>query len=335
MAYTIQEILNDVYDASSNGLKIAGTVSGSLTITGDLTVNGDFNFGDATTDVLTINGQLHLGDDIEQTFGNTSAAPNATLTWETADANANALLLTLPEGGATDVPVFALGDASAAGVDLGLFDGITDPTLAVISDDQTKAMQLSHDGTNGVIKTSDSGSVDVPDLTAGIIQMPDDGGLVDIVDMAVTSTPASGTEEGYIFNVDSNPILTVKTEADSSGSIQTNKVLVNARLLGQQGVDVASATNLTLLEGNVFELTGTTKVDLISNLGWNEGSEVTLVANESVVIDNGTATSGTNITIRLNGAGDYSMTADDTLTLILASTTASGQMWVEKARSVN
>lgn len=110
----------------------------------------------------------------------------------------------------------------------------------------------------------------------------------------------------------------------------------DGRVLRAQGADVASATNLTLgTDGNSFELTGTTKVDLISNVNWTEGSTVTLIANESVVIDHGTATSGTNIQIKLSGAVDYSMTADDTLTLILSSTTAGGQVWREVGRSVN
>jgi hypothetical protein len=109
----------------------------------------------------------------------------------------------------------------------------------------------------------------------------------------------------------------------------------DGRVLETQGADVASATNLTLgSDGNSFELTGTTKVDLISNVGWTEGSVVILIANESVVIDHGTATSGTNVQIRLAGAIDYSMTAGDTLTLCLSSTTAEGQAWRELARTV-
>jgi len=110
----------------------------------------------------------------------------------------------------------------------------------------------------------------------------------------------------------------------------------DGRILGTQGADVASATNLTLgTDGNAFELTGTTKVDLISNVGWQEGSIITLIANESVTIDSGTATSGTNVQILLaGGAGtDFAMTANDTLTLMLCSTTAGGQAWREVSRS--
>jgi hypothetical protein len=106
------------------------------------------------------------------------------------------------------------------------------------------------------------------------------------------------------------------------------------RNLSMQGVDVASATNTTLSAGNVFELTGTTKVDLISSVGWQEGSQIILVCNESVDIDHGTATSGTNITIMLAGASDFSCTANDTIGLVLSSTTAGGQAWREIFRSV-
>jgi len=110
----------------------------------------------------------------------------------------------------------------------------------------------------------------------------------------------------------------------------------DGRVLETQGADVASATNLTLgTDGNVFEITGTTKIDLISNLGWQNGAEITLVCNESVTFDDGTATSSTNITLVLAGGVDFSCTADVTLVLKLTETTASGQAWREVSRSVN
>lgn len=119
-------------------------------------------------------------------------------------------------------------------------------------------------------------------------------------------------------------------------NLRPSEIKMLGRFHSVQGADVASATLLALgFDGNVFELTGTTAVTLISNIGWQEGAEVTLVANESVVITNGTATSGTDIIIKLAGAANYSMTADDTLKLCLCSTTAGGQAWREVARSVN
>lgn len=121
-----------------------------------------------------------------------------------------------------------------------------------------------------------------------------------------------------------------------ASSFKPSEIKMLGRFHAIQGADVASATLLALgYDGNVFELTGVTAVTLISNIGWQEGAEVTLVANESVVITNGTATSGTDITIKLAGAANYSMTADDTLKLCLCSTTAGGQAWRECGRSIN
>jgi hypothetical protein len=110
---------------------------------------------------------------------------------------------------------------------------------------------------------------------------------------------------------------------------------MSSRLQRKQGADVASATNLTVgNDGDVFELTGTTKVDLINATNFQEGSVITLIANESVVIDHGTATSGSNTQILLAGAVDYSMTAGDTLSLCLSSTTAGGTAWREISRAI-
>jgi len=105
-------------------------------------------------------------------------------------------------------------------------------------------------------------------------------------------------------------------------------------IVGSQGTDIASSANIAIpRDGNTFELTGTTKVELISNIGYQDGMEITLIANENVTIDHATATSGTNITILLAGGADFDMTANDTLKLVLSTTTAGGQAWRELSRT--
>ncbi len=56
-----------------------------------------------------------FNDDIALKFG---TGGTASVLWETADANANALIFAAPEGGATDVPVFIFGDAYSIVLDL-------------------------------------------------------------------------------------------------------------------------------------------------------------------------------------------------------------------------
>ncbi len=109
---------------------------------------------------------------------------------------------------------------------------------------------------------------------------------------------------------------------------------LDGRLLCTQGADVGSGTSLTLgSDGNTFEITGTTQIDQILITGWQNGSVITLVFNESVTVRHAVATSGSNVTILLAGAGNFSATANDTLTLVLCETTATGQAWRELART--
>lgn len=114
----------------------------------------------------------------------------------------------------------------------------------------------------------------------------------------------------------------------------TGNIIAAARILGKQGTDVASTTNLVLpADGNVFEVTGTTKIDLISNLGWQNGSEITLFFTSTANVDHGTATSTTNITIKLDGGVDFVPAAGDMLKLTLAEVGGT-QVWRESGRVV-
>lgn len=158
------------------------------------------------------------------------------------------------------------------------------------------------------------------------------GGYFALLNAAPTLTSAAllcdnGTQTDPIFVAKDNGTTVFRV-------LDGGYVELSSRILKFQGTDIASASTITLGSGNSFELTGTTAVDLISSTGWQEGSEITLIANESVTINHGTATSGSNITIKLAGSANFNMTADDVLTLILSSTTAGGQAWREKSRTV-
>jgi len=147
-------------------------------------------------------------------------------------------------------------------------------------------------------------------------------------------TQTTGAVNSYGLRITGAETLTSGTQYGLFVSAAASRF--DGRILSNQGADIASATNITLgNDGNSFEITGTTKIDLIANTGWDNGAIVTLIANASVIIDHGTASSGANIQILLNGGGDFSMTVNDTLTIILSETTAGGQVWREVGRSVN
>jgi len=93
----------------------------------------------------------------------------------------------------------------------------------------------------------------------------------------------------------------------------------NGRILGAQGADVASTNNLVLgTDGNVFEITGTTDINLLSNIGWQNGSTVRLMFTSTATVKDAQATSTTNITILLDGSVDFDPTAGDTIELTLS-----------------
>lgn len=176
-------------------------------------------------DFLTLPG-LFLADDAPIELGNTSAAPNATIIWETADPNANYLLFALPDGGATDVPVFAVGDATALNKDLGLYDGVTAPSIVALDATATKGIRIYHDGTNGYLASSSGDVVVSPNLQTGTITFPADAGAVTIVNMPITAA-AINTEESYSFQIDSTTVLKVYGESTGAGGLQNARVAVS------------------------------------------------------------------------------------------------------------
>lgn len=138
------------------------------------------------------------------------------------------------------------------------------------------------------------------------------------------------------FNASTGNSILLGVNNTEYARVNSTALTLGIRMLQKQGADVASATNLTLgSDGNAFEITGTTTIDLILITGWQNGSVVRLVFNESLTVRHGIATSGSNVTILLAGAANFSATANDTLTLMLCETTAGGQAWREVARSVN
>ena len=88
-----------------------------------------------TVSNLTVTGDLVVHGETRSTIGTGSAF------WETADANANYWAYDLPSGGSVNVPVFGVG-IGLDGVDLGLFDGITQTTLAVLDADRDSYIAL-------------------------------------------------------------------------------------------------------------------------------------------------------------------------------------------------
>jgi len=162
----------------------------------------------------------------------------------------------------------------------------------------------------------------------------------DLITLVEMSTQRSGSElqarnvgdTAYAnFRADT---ITAETAFVGNLTGAASSVTATGRVQGAQGAAVVAANNLVLgTDGNTFEITGATQINLISNLSWQNGSTITLLFATNPLVKNATTTSTTNITILLDGAVDFQATAGDTLSLILSSI-GGVQAWRETGRSV-
>jgi len=163
----------------------------------------------------------------------------------------------------------------------------------------------------------------------GVVLNASSGGYLDIRDI-------SGIGGGISALNWNNPSTGNKITTGSNGFTFNDPIVMgSARLSKKQGADVTSANNLTLgSDGNTFEITGTTQVNLIANTNWQNGSEITLFLASGITVKHGQATSGSNITISLSGAADLVTAAETALTLVL-SEVGGTQKWRQKGAAIS
>lgn len=110
-------------------------------------------------------------DDEVLSFG---TSQDAGILWSTDDPNANAWMFQLPTGGAVNVPVAIFG-IGIDGVDLGLFNGITQPTVAVMDADRDSALLLdfSADDLARIRTLGSASSLTISTVSGNLILDPD------------------------------------------------------------------------------------------------------------------------------------------------------------------
>lgn len=126
--------------------------------------------------------------------------------------------------------------------------------------------------------------------------------LVEIQDATTSTTGASLRINNALLN--GNALVIGSGIMKSAGRIQFGK-----------GADVASGTDIVLGgDGNYFDITGITTVTTISATGWQAGSMIVLTAEGTQTWKH--ATVGTGASLWLTGAGDVTMTVNDTMILV-------------------
>lgn len=102
-----------------------------------------------------------------------------------------------------------------------------------------------------------------------------------------------------------------------------DELIALGRLKTAKGADIASADEITLgTHGNYFDITGTTTINHINKTDWPAGSEVTFQFDSNVTVTHNAGTpAGTEASILLSGAVNFSSTPDDVLKLAYDGTT--------------
>lgn len=288
------------------------------------------------------------------TNDNTAATGTTCLTLQ-QDANNRTLRIASDASTSNDVEFVNGGFAKASGGVLfisnaGDFFSNTSNSLDIDHSSDSIAVRISHSGFEGasllLVHTSPDSVIDISDpntTTSNIINIGASDFLTTGKILNLVSNSANTSTRDLVFIHNDNAaavgttVLRLLQDATSDLALHVDSGFArfDGRVLETQGADVASTNDLTLgADGNAFELTGTTDVNRISNVDWQEGARIILIANESVTIKHGIATAGTNITLLLEATSDFSMVANNTLMLMLCSTTANGQAWRELSRAI-
>ena len=191
-----------------NGTEVFDFDADDLVVTANTTFNGTVNLAGAQTYADDVALGLGTGDTVE-------------ILYETADANANALIVELPAGGATDVPVVVIGD-TIKNDDLGQFDGIVSTTVAVMGSTATATgpalRLLKSRGTNSaptvVTSGDDMGSIDFYGAVAA-------GEFVRGARILAEMTGTVATTRGP-------GVLTFQTATDAAPSVLTTAMSISA-----------------------------------------------------------------------------------------------------------
>ena len=78
-----------------------------------------------------------------------------------------------------------------------------------------------------MFKVNEDNEIDVGGtLNIGTLSLAEDSGLVSLTNLPVSATPADGTVEGYSMNVNSDQVIQISAEADSSGGVDNKAVII-------------------------------------------------------------------------------------------------------------
>jgi len=127
---------------------------------------------------------------------------------------------------------------------------------------------------------------------------------------------------GYVSSLDVDVTMTAQQITDFE------EQFFNKRDQGNKGTDIASASTITLTNGNLFKITGTTTIDYITTTGWKLGSIICLDFPNDITLNHNTGSPPVNTEpLFLSDESLFDFKGGSTLTLVYDDT-----YWREIAR---
>jgi hypothetical protein len=284
------------YDQAGGGGFGTNTLSQSLILRGE----DGISMVDSAVVLLAMRAdatrRIGVYDETRLGFGFTTdlTTPDVEMGWDETDANANHFKVDLPTGGVVNVPVHSIGIGSL-GVDLGLFNGITDPTVAVLAADRLSATLIQDDGTDTIISNTDSNALirnkNIIALDNGLEERYYDVGNSNYVGFKapalvanqIWALPAADGAAGDIVKTDGAgnlDFVTATVEQDISFEIydpepsRASESAIHGGLLS-----LATAQPLNSVPTNIVVTKGIGKVMIVINAGSDFTGDITITGD--------------------------------------------------------
>ena len=243
---------------------------------------------------------ITTADDVLLSLG---TGNDARFSWDTTDANANEMLLQMPAGTGTNVPVLAIGQ-SIESVDLGLYNGVTEPRIAIFGVGAvTTAPVIEFRKARGTI------------ASPTVVTSGDDLGTINFYGAVAAGEYVLGASiradmAGTIATTRGPSTLTFLTATDAAPSVLTAALTLSAAQAALIG-GALTVTGTSTFNGNLIlpanvdlTFTGTTGTnDIVLTNALADALSITDGAADILVIDTNTGGNVIAITAAVNVTG--------------------------------
>lgn len=208
--------------------------------------------------------------------------------------------------------------------------GLTSPTtpLQLLNNSWISAQNSLGTGTINMFKVNASNQIEVgAPLNIGSFEFSPDSGLVTFVDMPVTSAPAAGTSESYVFKVDGDNIMTIYSESNGLGGIQNKRIGIGT-ITPKGALDILGGLSMGTYAGVNAPPANGIIVSGNVGIGTTAPNDKLSIGSSGLAAPLGSPDTGHNYTSTYLTSDDYALTNYGLVKSLIGSATSSmGTLW--------